>query len=72
MDSYERIRLISEIIRHATALIFAASAPAVSFDDRGSPTRRRRTMVEIAMMLAVESGDDVEAWLAEIRERASR
>lgn len=57
-SSNERIRLVSEIIRQAADLLSATSAT--------QRKRSRRAMVEIAMILAVELGDDVEAWLAEI------
>jgi hypothetical protein len=58
MDSNERIRLVSEIIRQAADLLSTTSAT--------QRKRSRRAMVEVAMILAVELGDDVEAWLAEI------
>jgi hypothetical protein len=57
-SSNERIRLVSEVVRQAADLLSATSAT--------QRKRSRRAMVEIAMILAVESGDDVEAWLTEI------
>ena len=57
-SSNERIRLVSGIIRQAADLLSTTSA--------AQSKRSRRAMVEIAMILAVELGDDVEAWLAEI------
>ena len=58
MDN-ERTYLISEVIRYAAALIGATSA--------GARKRARRGLVSMALMVAVEAGDDLDALVAEAR-----
>ena len=63
MDSNERTWQTTMVIKQAAVLISATSA--------AQRKRSRRAMVEMALILAVEAGDDVEAWLTEIREQRS-
>jgi hypothetical protein len=62
MDSNERALLMSGICRYASELLNPRQSSAMRKQDR-------RALVEVAMTLAVEAGDDVEAWLAEILDR---